>query len=58
MSAIAEKISHLSAKITKENTKRQLKVIEELKLLHNKFVVVSIDKASGNVASVFQKHYG
>ena len=32
-------------------------VMEELKRLHNKFVVVAIGKASGNVAFVCQRHY-
>ena len=31
-------------------------ISKELRFLHNKFVVVSIDKASGNVAFVCQRH--
>lgn len=61
MPAITEKISHLSAKLTTKNGKNLLKlkdeiITEKLKMLHNKFAVVPVDKASGNVAFVCQKH--
>ena len=50
ISAIDRKTSHLSAKLTTENNKKKLdlndKIItEELKMLHMKFVVFSIDSA-------------
>ena len=32
-------------------------ITEELRIIHNKFVVVSIDKASGNFAFVCQRPY-
>ena len=62
ISATDEKISHLSTKLTTKNSKnilrlRDEKITEELRVLHNKFAVVSIDKASGNVAIVCQRHY-
>ena len=54
--AMDEKICHLSTKLGTENVKTlRLKkkiITQESKMLHNKFVVVSIDKASGYSASV------
>lgn len=59
---IDETFSHLSTKITTENSKNTLELrdkifTEKLKMLHKKFVVFQIVKASGNVAFVFQRHY-
>ena len=58
ISAIDEKISHLSTKEATEKTKNpwNLKdemIIEELKMLQNKFVIL-IDRASGIIAFVYQ----
>ena len=56
ISAIDEKINHLSTKLTTEKRKNTLKLDEkitkELKMLHNKFAVTSIDKTRVNVAFV------
>ena len=62
ISAIDEQISHLSNRVTTEKSIYTLKlkdeiIIEELKRLHNKSVVVPIEKARGNIASVWQSHY-
>ena len=58
ISKIDEKVSHLSIKLTAENNKNTLKLItEELKMLHNKFVVVPIKNTSGNVAFVCKRDY-
>ena len=59
---MGEKISHHLTKLTTKRSKNTLKlkdeiITDELKLLHDKFVVVPIDKASGNDAFVCQKHY-
>ena len=56
------KISHLSTKLITKNSKNKLgladKIInEELKLLHNKFIVLPMDKASGNVTFICQRHF-
>ena len=61
MPAITEKTSHLSAKLTTKNSKNLLKlkdeiITEKLKMLHNKFAVAPVDKASGNVVFACQKH--
>ena len=53
---------NLSTKVATEERKNLLKLkdalfSEEIKTLHNKFIVVPIDKASGNVAFVLQRHY-
>ena len=62
ISALDEKISHLSIKLATGNSKNTLGlrdeiITEELKMLQNKFVVAPIDKASGNVTFVCQRHY-
>ena len=62
ISAIDEKISYLSPKPSTEIHKNTLKledeiIHEELKMLSNKFVVDPVDKGSGNVAFVCQRHY-
>ena len=62
ISAIDEKISHISTKVTTEKSKITLilknKIItEESKILHNKFVAFPIDKYDGNVDFVCQRHY-
>ena len=59
---MGEKISHHSTKLTTERSKNTLKlkdeiITDELKLLHEKLVVVPIDKASSNDVFVCQKHY-
>ena len=56
ISATAEKVSHLSIKLAVENNKNTLKLIaEELKMLHNKFIVVPIKMARGNVVFVYKR---
>lgn len=57
ISAIVEKGNHLSAKLTTENSEDALKLkdevkSEELKMLHNKFIIVPFDNTSSNVAFV------
>lgn len=59
---MGEKISHHLTKLTTKRSKNTLKlkdeiITDELKLLHEKLVVVPIDKASSNDAFVCQKHY-
>ena len=61
ISAINENINHLLTKVTTGKGKSILKVkdkiiTEELKILHNKFVVL-INKASANFAFVYQIYY-
>ena len=58
MPLIDEKCCHLSTKVTTEKRKTILKlydeiITEELKMLHNKFVVAPIDKANGDVPFVY-----
>ena len=62
ISAINENINHLLTKVTTGKGKSILKVKDkiitgELKILHNKFVVVLINKARANVAFVYQIYY-
>ena len=62
ISATNKEINHLTTKLTTKNIKNKLGlkdkiVTEKLKLLHNQFVVVSIDHVSGNVAFFCQRHY-
>lgn len=57
ISATVEKGNHLSAKLTTENSEDALKLkdeikSEELKMSHNKFIVVPFDNTSSNVAFV------
>lgn len=61
ISAINENINHLLTKVTTGKGKSILKVkdkiiTEELKIIHNKFVVL-INKASANFAFVYQIYY-
>ena len=61
ISAIHEKISHLSNELTARKSKHTLKVknkiiTEKQKILHNN-AVVPIDKSSGNAAFVCKRHY-
>ena len=51
IASIVGKICHLSTKIKDEI------ITVESKMLHDKFIVAPIDKAGGNVALVFQKHF-
>ena len=62
VSVIHERTDHLSAKLTTEKRKIILKIedkfiTEELKMIHKFYFVDSIDKTSGNVAFLCQKHY-
>ena len=57
ISPLNEEINHQSTKLTTEDCKNPLKLKDEiiaqaLKILNVKFVVVSIDKTSGNVVFV------
>jgi len=57
---VESKITSLKAKIRPKKTKPILKepnVIEYLKELHRKYVLVPIDKASNNVAIICKKYY-
>ena len=56
-SAVHEKFSHLSTKVTPEKSKNTLKptdteIAEELKMLHCQTAAVPIHKARGNLAFV------
>ena len=62
ISAVHEKFSHLSTKVTPEKSKNTLKpkdteIAEELKMLHCQTAAVPIHKARGNLAFVCWRHY-
>ena len=62
ISAIDEKINHLLTKVAIEKSKKTLRlkdetITEELKTIHGKFVVITFDKGSSQVAFVCQRHY-
>ena len=60
LTKVDERIQHLSKQSTTTSNKQVLKdknIIKDLQTLHNKFVIVPIDKASGNVAFICQRHY-
>ena len=59
---LMKQISHLSTKATTEKYENTLKlkdeiITAELKMLLNKIIVVTIEKARSNNAFVWQKHY-
>ena len=60
--AIDEKVIQFSIKLKTENDKNKLIlkdiiIPEELKLLHNKFIVAPSNNGCSNVASVCQRHW-
>ena len=62
ISAVHEKFSHLSTKVTPEKSKNTVKpkdteIAEELKMLHCQTAAVPIHKARGNLAFVCWRHY-
>ena len=62
ISAIDEITFYLSTKLKNENSKNASKlnkeiIPEELKILHDKLIVVTIDKASGNIEFVGHGYY-
>ena len=61
-SAIDKKVSQISDKLITKKSRNTLRlkdkiVTEELKILLHRFVVVPINKASGNVSFVCQRYY-
>ena len=59
---LIKKTCHLSTKLTTENSENTFKlkdkiITEQLIILHNKCVATLIEKASGNVAFVYQRLY-